>query len=361
MFPKLSFLLAGIFFCFVSSAQVTLSFPTTTLRVDKSDDETVVIPVQIAVQNTGPVLNNAQLQLVLDVTTTATSLPVADRQHISLANGPLTFTLPTQQPTTPLSIKTLYIKVAKELVLRQARTVNFLADFSAGGPTTRVPGSITITLAPNNIVYTLADYSDDRGTVKLDYVEKVESNTNVLTVYGYNSHYGQRIIKRQIGLQRYEVYTIGEKDLTLYRPRVSLLSVPFKIRPRRGDFKTTAISGLNNLGVNLDFFGLKLDRYFSNGNKAAHRFALGVLFAPSVEELDSLTTKGFVTKTSKQLFLSAGFNITYAYNNLTFAFIPLGYDFATSTAGKSWAYNKKRWWGFGIGVDPKIFSAILNK
>lgn len=89
----------------------------------------------------------------------------------------------------------------------------------------------------------------------------------------------------------------------------------------------------------------------------------GVFVAPGVEELDSTMTSGFLkgaTK-SKQLFISTGLTFTAAFNNLTFVFVPVGWDFSTSETGSNWVYNKRRWWGFGIGVDPKILAAIFNK
>lgn len=59
--------------------------------------------------------------------------------------------------------------------------------------------------------------------------------------------------------------------------------------------------------------------------------------------------------------MSTGLTLNYSYNKLTFTLVPIGFDFATNTAGKQWNYNGKYWWGFGIGVDLKILESIFNK
>ena len=58
--------------------------------------------------------------------------------------------------------------------------------------------------------------------------------------------------------------------------------------------------------------------------------------------------EGVSLRFKQQQFIASGLTITYFYNNITFGFVPLGFDFATSTLGKEWVYHNKRWWGFGI-------------
>jgi hypothetical protein len=41
--------------------------------------------------------------------------------------------------------------------------------------------------------------------------------------------------------------------------------------------------------------------------------------------------------------------------------VPIGFDIATSSIGKKWVYNERRWWGFGIGLEPKFLNSIANK
>jgi len=42
--------------------------------------------------------------------------------------------------------------------------------------------------------------------------------------------------------------------------------------------------------------------------------------------------------------MSTWITISYTYNEISFVFVPAGWDFATTTIEKSWGYNKQRWW-----------------
>lgn len=199
---------------------------------------------------------------------------------------------------------------------------------------------------------------------KLKQVIEVESNKDSLTLYGYQKGNDSTLIKRKIKLDRYDVYAITsfsgiwKKSFSL-----SLTTVPFKVRPRFKEFNVNAISSLSNVGLNIDITRIHCDRYFASGKKSSHRLYAGVWVAPSVEELTSVTTRDFLANgtTSKQMFVSTALTINYTYNNLTFTFVPMGFDFATSSVGRKWIYNGNRWWGFGIGIEPKFLSAIANK
>lgn len=136
------------------------------------------------------------------------------------------------------------------------------------------------------------------------------------------------------------------------------------------DFRGSATSGITNIGFNLDLVRWKMDRYFARGKKSTHKLSLGLWAGPSVEELDSVYTHGAdgdlgkapgKMEKSKQLYLSTGITLSYTYNDISFVFVPIGYDYATSTIGKHWIYRDRRWWGFGIAVSPKIFETIFNK
>lgn len=202
---------------------------------------------------------------------------------------------------------------------------------------------------------------------KLDHITKVEANKSVLTLYGYKDLDNDALLTRKVKLSRYEV--LADWDFSWFLKRahynttsISLTTVPFKVRPRFEEFNSFATSGITNFGFNFDLARISIDRYFATGKKSNHKFYAGIWIAPSVEELDSISTRGALSagNTNKKLFISTALTINYTYNNLTFTFVPVGIDFATSALGKKWVYNKRRWWGFGIGIEPKFFNKLAN-
>lgn len=221
--------------------------------------------------------------------------------------------------------------------------------------------------------YTLDYYLNKDNKVRLHEVVSVESSLNTLTIIGYETSDGTNITERKVLLDRGQVFTVSNcnwilKDIS-WRfwqrslTQISISTVPFKIRPEIEGFSTNANSGLKNVGLNFSLLGKNFDRYFSDGTKSNHKINAGIWIAPTVEELDSIHTEGFLAKetTSKQLFLTTALTVNYTYNNITFSFIPIGFDFATTNIGKKWVYNEQRWWGFGIGLEPKIFNTLINK
>jgi hypothetical protein len=246
---------------------------------------------------------------------------------------------------------------------------------------------IKITIQPEDVVLSLDDYLEEDKDPKnrinrLDYVTRVESttNNNILTIYGYkeevaNDGSKQDVFsKRSVELKRRKAFAINEWSWVFnsfhWKPvPISLITVPFKIRPgvnfNGNNYSSSATSGLSNVGFNLDLGRIQMDRYFTIGKKSTHKFSIGFLASPSVEELDATNTNNFTNYTnstkSKQLFISTGLTVSYSYNDLSFVVVPAGWDLPTSNLGKNWMYGGKRWWGFGIAISPKIFSTILNK
>ncbi|MET3037547.1 hypothetical protein ABXT08_15695 [Chryseobacterium sp. NRRL B-14859] len=256
------------------------------------------------------------------------------------------------------------IEPQKEANLKLLYKINTSKDFKAK--------EVKIIQAPG-LVYTLTDYLGN-STLKLNKVSKVESANNTLTLTGYNQS-GKTAI-RKVELREGEILGIKEWSAAIgwncrkhWNPiPISLITVPFKIRPsvKFNDdmYSSSATSGLTNIGVNLDLIKYQVDRYFVEAKKSTHKFSLGLLVAPSVEELEATNTNYFTEYTkgtkSKQLFISTGLTLSYSYNDLSFVIVPIGWDITTSSLGKNWMYGGKRWWGFGIGISPKIFSTILN-
>lgn len=133
----------------------------------------------------------------------------------------------------------------------------------------------------------------------------------------------------------------------------SVLTVPFKIRPAIGKTDQYVRADIKNLGL---YFGpySKTTNYFFDATSSIHKWSFGALIAPSVEEFNSKNTEGKVTDASNRLVLSTSAAVTYTYNAITVAVIPVGFDFALSKDNQDWIYNSKYWWGFGIGIDSKL-------
>jgi hypothetical protein len=355
-FLLLLFCFHAICVCYGQSENISLHFKQQQLIVEKGREQ-VVLPVEVEIRSgkdQGPV----SLFLRVDTDHQNTSRDAALLSNIEIRNTSLNFQLPKGKTT-----KTFYVLLKEALSITAGQTVVLQAGVTIGGKVIKAETALVLKLVQaQDLIYTLSDYLKDEN-VKLGYVTKVESSNNILSIYGYHEKDGNAVAKRQVALKRNEVYSLWNRNGEFYKPSLSLIAVPVKVRPGHGDFKETATSGLNNLGVNFDFFGWKWDRYFSNGNKSTHRLSAGLWGAPSVEELDSVYTGGALKKAekSKQLFIASGLTITYSYNNITFGIVPVGFDFATSSLGQEWVYNKRRWWGFGIGIEPKLLSSIVNK
>lgn len=342
-------------------AQGILAIPkNNSITVTKIKDIELNIPIEIDIVNDANAdqaktitlqLDNSQAEVIKRMNA-STELP-----SLRIINSSQTIEL--KKDETKKTLSGFYITLDRSITIYSNKTV--YVKIICEGTTLN---TIQISIEPSDI--SLDDYFNETNDVKLDEVTKVESIDNVLTVSGYKKNAGTNefsFLKRKIVLKKGEVYTVKDASFSLYKPALSLITVPFKIRPKQDAFKTTASSGLTNIGFNLDFFGWKRERYFSSGKKSALRYGFGTWIAPSVEELDSVYTDGFLGKNvkSKQLFISTGFTFSISYNDVSFVIVPAGWDFATSTIGKNWVYNKQRWWGFGIAISPTVFAPILNK
>lgn len=135
---------------------------------------------------------------------------------------------------------------------------------------------------------------------------------------------------------------------------LSVLAIPFKIRPmidgRPAEAKSNA-----NLGLSVPLIGLLWNRLFADGGKSAHLFSLNAFAAPALEKIDSTNTNGRILIPRDNIVLSTGLSLTYTYNNeISFSIIPLATDIGFTSATDQWVYDRKYWWGFGIGVSPVV-------
>lgn len=200
----------------------------------------------------------------------------------------------------------------------------------------------------------LSSYLDTNNNFKLSYVANVSSDKNTLSLFGTR---GGATVTQKVDLEYGEALGIWNNEYF----KISLLTIPFKVRGSREGFPSVAAADLKNIGLNLNLYSRNLDRYFWDGKKSTHKFGVGVFMAPTVEELTPETTKDLITEKTKQLFVSAGLSLSYTYNNIQLTFTPAAFDFGTTSLGKNWIYNQVRWFGFGIGIDPKIFAPSINK
>lgn len=184
---------------------------------------------------------------------------------------------------------------------------------------------------------------------EISFVLNVEGNLDTLKVDGYDNN--DKIVHRSIVLPRGKALGIWT---TSYKPTLSIMTIPFKVRPSTANLPQNVTTGLSNAGLNIGFFNKRLDRYFVNNKNSTHNFSLGFLLAPSAEKLTPDNTNNIITKESTQLFISTGLSLTYSYGDISISLIPAGIDFATTSDGKNYAYNGKYWWGFGIGIKTSL-------
>ena len=330
----------------------------------------LLIPIEVDFVNPTNSVRMPTIVIQIDNTSSdaISQIDAADFANVSVVNNSQQINLSagaTAKPTNGFFI----------LIDRTVRVVNDKIIFLRISEGLNTLNNIKLTIQPDDQVYTLQQYLDSSN--RLDYVIKVESSNNILTINGYreitaNGQTTDVFFKRNVAIGSNEVLAVNEWSFP-WNPRhwkpipFSLTTIPFKVRPQitanGNDFKSSATSGITSIGFNLDLAKYQMDRYFPTGKKSTHKFSLGFWAAPSVEELNSIYTNGFLEndETLKQLFFSTGITLSYSYNDISFVFVPVGWDFGTSTVGKKWVYDGQRWWGFGIGISPKIFATILNK
>ena len=112
--------------------------------------------------------------------------------------------------------------------------------------------------------------------------------------------------------------------------------LPFKLRPQNGDFtKDVTINGIVGAGY-------KFTKYHTlNG-----MLGLGIASVT----LDSLNTKGTLRKSSDRAAISLNLGLLYQYKQIQIGVIA-GFDFLNQTSADNWIYNKKLWFGLGVGVN----------
>lgn len=346
------------------------------ITLKKTASMDLLIPIEFDMVNTtsDTAKGNITVALVNDRFDLINQFSNNELNNIRIINGNQSISINPYQSAKPTN--SVYVFIDRVLMINIDKVVFIDIDHTDINGIVRNLTTIKITIQPEEQVLTLTQYLNQPN--KLDYVNRVESNANILTINGYKSiiENGQEstlFLKRNVALSKGEVLAVNEWSWIGQKKHwqpvpFSLITIPFKIRPKittdkNNEFRAVANAGLTNLGFNLDLGKYQMDRYFSTGRKSSHKFSIGFWAAPSVEELDSIHTEGFLAKDvkSKQFFISTGLTISYSYNDISFVIVPAGWDIGTTSTGKSWVYNREYWWGFGIAISPKIFSTILNK
>jgi len=157
--------------------------------------------------------------------------------------------------------------------------------------------------------------------------------------------------KRYIGRTQFN-YLLGAIS------SISIMTVPFKIRSKNEQGYVTAKADVKNVGLYFPVALWNHKRYWLNNSTTSHKFSVGFLIAPMAQELNNKNTNDYFQNpdTSYNAFmLSTSISLTYTYNSLTFALIPIGFDFGLDEAGKQWDNHSNYWAGVGIGIDTKLF------
>lgn len=139
---------------------------------------------------------------------------------------------------------------------------------------------------------------------------------------------------------------------------ISVMTVPFKIRPKNKSNFVTAQFDFNNFGFYFPLSIWERTHYSVDNTSSFHKFSFGFLLAPMVQKLNDDNTSNYFqnpTTSYSALIMSTSIAFSYTHNNVTFSFIPLGADFGTDNAGKKWDNHGNFWTGFGIGIDTKLF------
>lgn len=245
-----------------------------------------------------------------------------------------------------------------------------------------------------------------RTWIRLRNLEYIESKTGELTVHGYypknttefpddiyKSFYpelygndgrflqGDKLteqydeirtlkikFKRDQSFKYFRKYWFGSKfkrnRLEYWRNAFSLLTIPVKVRGAQNNSPRLTTSGLTNVSFNMKFGERTKTKYLPDGRQLATKWWVGISLGPSVENVEGSqrrTTFETPPPNSKELFISPAITVGLAINGIDFVFVPFGVDLATSTTGRDWNFNRKRWWGFGIGIETRALGPILAK
>jgi hypothetical protein len=184
------------------------------------------------------------------------------------------------------------------------------------------------------------------------YIVSVDYKSGIHEVTGYDA--AGSIVTNKVLFGPHNVLAVSY----FTKPKIAIITVPFKVRGAVDTISSRAQAGLTNIGLSFNLINYRMDRYFSTGTKSTHTLSAGLFVAPNVEEVAPETTRKFVKSKSSQLFISTGLAFTYSYGDLSFLIVPAAIDLGTTRTAKEYIYNGKYWWGFGIGISTKLLGII---
>ena len=138
---------------------------------------------------------------------------------------------------------------------------------------------------------------------------------------------------------------------------VSALVIPVKYRVKKNDLPedfSTAVNGnifVGYSGGSSSFFHQEKVGNKTNTWKLTGGFMFGASSVTLDENNTNLSAKAITDdrKVSKGL-VNIGVGAAYAYNKINLG-IFYGYDYAIGDNAEIWNYNKKPWWGIGLGYS----------
>jgi len=206
-------------------------------------------------------------------------------------------------------------------------------------------------LPPFKEKYTYEEYNSN-NLLKLYRVHAVTAVGNVFEISGVHKMSGDVPLKRFVLLSGNKDYFYHSDAFRFHWFETSFLFAPIRFRPTLGkEEPTSTLVNPNSLLLNLDFLGMKRQRYYRSGEVSNYKFAFGLFGGPTVHSV-------FVADEEDDrnvLSFSCGLSVTYAINHVHFYFIPFGVDFLPSLLHSNNDALRKPYMAFGIGLSPQLF------
>ncbi|MCH8556045.1 MAG: hypothetical protein LAT76_12865, partial [Schleiferiaceae bacterium] len=206
-------------------------------------------------------------------------------------------------------------------------------------------------LPPHKEKYTYEEYNSN-NQLKLYRVHAVTAFGNVFEISGVHKMSGDVPLKRFVLLSGNKDYFYHTDAFRFHWFETSFLFAPIRFRPTQGiEGPTSTLVNFSSLLLNLDFLGMKSQRYYRSGEVSNYKFAFGLFGGPTVHSV-------FVADDEDDrnvLSFSCGLSVTYAINHVHFYFIPFGVDFLPSLLHSNNDALRKPYMAFGIGLSPQLF------